>query len=737
LRYTDHKVIGLQYFATAMVFLLVGFALMLLMRWQLAWPMSPLPAPLAALAGESNAPGGYMAPEFYNQLVAMHGTVMIFLAVVPLLTGAFGNYLVPLRVGASDMAFPRWNAVSYWLFLAAGVLMLLGFFAEGGAANSGWTSYPPLAVLAAAGQDYWLIGILILGVSAMLNSINVITTVVQLRSNGLAFMQLSFFVWAQLVAALLLLLAFPSLQAAGVLQLLDRVAGTSFFLPSGLVVSGVPYREVSGGGNPLLWQHLFWFLGHPEVYVLVLPAIGIVAEIIAANTGRPLWGYRAMVASVLFLGVMSMIVWAHHMFLTGMGTVLGAFFQVTTMIISIPSVVLITSLLLSLWGGSIRFTSPMLFALAFLPMFGIGGLSGLPLGLAASDVILHDTWYVVGHFHFLVAPGTVFAIFAGIYHWFPTVTGRSLNHRLAHVHFWGSLITMTAIFVPMFTLGLRGVNRRLYDAGLQYAHAQDTLGVQQHMTWAALALALAQLPFVVNVVMTLRRHPAEGAPPGAVAARRTTPNGDTHGEIPWSHTPRPDSRTTNIRIGTWLFVASEAMLFGSLFSSYVLLRAGAASWDDPGAFTNAWQLGLLTLTLAICSVAVQVALTRVHGSSHGGLSDVPSTTSSSHAVSAGVSRFLWGAGASGLTFIALKLIDYTALLDAGLHPARSLAAACWFVLTGAHGLHVLGGVVAMIWIARTATRVSALCLAERLRALRLYWVFVDLVWIGILLSFSL
>ena len=504
---TDHKTVGLLYFLTALGFLLVGFVLMLLLRWQLAWPAAPMPGVLAALVGSANAPSGVMAPEFYNQLVGMHGTVMIFLAVVPLLTGAFGNYLVPLLIGARDMAYPRLNATSYWVFLVAGLVMLASFFVEGGAANSGWTSYPPLAVLATRGQDLWLASIFLLGVSAMLNSVNVIATVVQLRAPGLGFMQLPFFVWAQLIAALLLLLAFPSLQAAGVLQLMDRVVGTSFFLPSGLVVNGVPLQGASGDGNALLWQHLFWFLGHPEVYVLILPAIGIVSEVIVSHTGQPLWGYRGMVWAVLFLGVMSMIVWAHHMFLTGMGTTIGAFFQVTTMIVSIPSVVLVTSLMLSLWGGAIRFTTPMLFALAFLPMFGIGGLTGLPLGLAASDVILHDTWYVVGHFHFLVAPGTLFAIFAGIYYWFPRVTGRTLNHRLGVVHFWGSFATMTAIFLPMFTLGLRGVNRRLYDAGISYAHAQGTLGIQQHMTWAAVALGVFQIPFVINVVVSLWRQP--------------------------------------------------------------------------------------------------------------------------------------------------------------------------------------------------------------------------------------
>lgn len=512
-RLTDHRTVGLQYALTALVFLLAGYLLMLLLRWQLAWPTSPMPPLAAALVGDANAPGGYMAPEFYNQLVAMHGTVMIFLAVVPLLTGAFGTSIVPLQIGAPGMAFPRVHAASYWIYLAAGLLMLSGFLAPGGAASAGWTSYPPLAVLAPHGQDLWLSGIVLLGVSSMLGAVSMITTVVQLRAPGLTFLRLPFFVWSQLVAALLLLLAFPALQAAAILQLADRLVGTSFFMPDGLVVGGVPVERFSGGGSPMLWQHLFWFLAHPEVYVLILPAIGIVAEIIAANTRRPVWGYRAMVGAALFIGVMSLIVWAHHMFLTGMSTSLSAFFQVTTVIISIPSVVLVTALVLSLWGGAIRFTTPMLFALAFLPMFGLGGLTGLPLGLAASDVMLHDTWYVVGHFHLIVAPGTLFAVFAGFYHWFPKVTGRMLHHGLGIAHFWGSLLAMAAIFVPMLTLGLRGVNRRMYDAGLQFTHAQGTLGIQEHMTWAALALGVVQLAFVANIVWSLRRGEAAGANP--------------------------------------------------------------------------------------------------------------------------------------------------------------------------------------------------------------------------------
>jgi cytochrome c oxidase subunit I len=285
---------------------------------------------------------------------------------------------------------------------------------------------------------------------------------------------------------------------------MDKVAHTSFFLPTGLAVEGGALAHNSGGGSPLLWQHLFWFLGHPEVYVLILPAMGIVGEIIANNTRKPLWGYRAMVYGVIFLGFMSFAVWAHHMFLTGMGTVISAFFQTTTMIISVPSVIVLTALLLSLYGGSIRFNTPMLFALAFLPMFGIGGLSGLPLGLAASDIPLHDTMYVVGHFHYVVAPGTIFALFAGIYYWYPKITGRMMNEALGWIHFGGSFLCMNGILFPMLILGLAGVNRRLYDGGMQYAHAQPLHNLQVGMSYAAWALALFQLPFIWNVFASLK-----------------------------------------------------------------------------------------------------------------------------------------------------------------------------------------------------------------------------------------
>jgi cytochrome c oxidase subunit 1 len=500
---TDHKVIGLQYGFTSLFFLLVGFALVILIRWQHAFNGQPLPF-FGALLGETNAPGGVIAPEFYNQLGAMHGTIMVFLGVVPLAFGAFGNYIVPLQIGAPDMAFPRLNATSYWLYLAGGLVMLFSFFVPGGAANNGWTSYAPLSDFAAGhGQTLWLFGMLLLIFSSLLGAMNFIATIIQLRAPGMTWFRLPFFVWAQFITAFLLLLAFPALQAAAVLQGMDRLAGTSFFLPSGLVVTGQP-AAVAGGGNALLWQHLFWFLGHPEVYVLILPAMGIIAEVIANNTRKPLWGYRLMVYSIFVLGFLSFIVWAHHMFLTGMGTAISAFFQATTMIISIPSVIVLRSLILSLYGGSIRFNTPMLFALAFMPMFGLGGLTGLPLGLAATDIPLHDTNYVVAHFHYLVAPGTIFALFAGIYYWFPKITGRMMNETLGRIHFVGSLICMNVIFLPMFIQGLAGVNRRLWDGGAIYTHAQETISLNVPMVYAAFGLAFFQLFFIVNLLMSIR-----------------------------------------------------------------------------------------------------------------------------------------------------------------------------------------------------------------------------------------
>ena len=516
---TDHKVIGIQYAITGLCFLFFGFCLMLVMRYQLAYPNSPLPLTTYVMTG-----------EFYNMMGAMHGTIMVFLGVVPILVGAFGNFVMPLQIGAKDMAFPKLNMASYWVYFLGGVVMLFSFFVPGGAAQSGWTSYPPLAVIAGMGQDFWLVGMVCLITSSLLGSVNFIVTIIQLRAPGMTMFRLPFFVWAQLVTAFLLLLAFPPLEAAGILQLMDRLLDTSFFDPGGLVISGVP-RETAGGGNPVLWQHLFWFLAHPEVYVLVLPAMGIVAEVIANNTRKPLWGYKSLVYSTIFLGFMSFVVWAHHMFMTGMGATMSAFFATTTMIISIPSVIILTALILTLYNASIRFTTPMLFALAFLPMFAIGGLTGLPLGLPAADIQLHDTYYVIAHFHYVVAPGTIFGIFAGIYYWFPKVTGRKMSEGLGKTHFWLSLICINAVFLPMFFNGMAAALRRGFDPMI-YETSKAVMGLTRMSSWSAWALGVVQLPFIFNFFKSIRwGEKVSDNPWGATTLEWLAPSPPPHGNF--------------------------------------------------------------------------------------------------------------------------------------------------------------------------------------------------------------
>jgi cytochrome c oxidase subunit 1 len=417
--------------------------------------------------------------------------------------------------------------------------MMASFFVPGGAAKSGWTSYPPLANIADMnhlpffnGQTLWLVGMVFNITASLLGSVNFIATIIQLRAPGMTWMRLPFFVWTQFITAFLLLLAFPPLEAAGVMQLMDRVFGTSFFMPTGLVV-GQQLTQWAGGGSPLLWQHLFWFLAHPEVYVLILPGMGMVAEIIANNTRKPLYGYKAMVGAIFVLGFLSFIVWAHHMYMTGMGAKVAAFFQVTTIMISVPSVILLTALLLSLWGGSIRFTMPMLFAAAFLPMFGIGGLTGIPLAFNATDLYLHDTYYVIGHFHYIVAPGTIFAIFAGVYYWYPKATGRQMSDWLGKLHFWGSLITINGVFFPMLLQGMAGVHRRWYDGGATYDQLiTPVIHWNSFMSTSAFLLAVAQIPFIINFFWSIRNGRKVGRNPwDATTLEWDAPSPPPHGNF--------------------------------------------------------------------------------------------------------------------------------------------------------------------------------------------------------------
>ena len=521
---TDHKMIGIQYGISGLVFLLFGFFLMMLMRWSIAYPGEPIPG----LVGLQSipvigdifremigrwAPGGVINGELYNMLGAMHGTIMVFFGIVPLGFAAFANFVMPLQIGTIDMAFPRLNMLSYWFFFISGVLMIASFFLGTGPVQTGWTMYSPLASTTTLaynniwmhGHTWWLLAMVFNISASLLGSVNIITTVINLRTKGMTWMRMPFFCWAMFVTAFLLLLAFPPLEVAAILQLSDRVFGSSFFLPTGLMEGG-QHLDISGGGSPILYQHLFWFLAHPEVYVLILPAFAILTDVIPANARRPLWGYKAMVYSVLTLGFLSFLVWAHHMYLTGMGTMMSTYFQITTVLISVPSVILLTCLMISLWGGSIRFTPQMLFASAFLPMFGIGGLTGLPLAFSFIDLALHDTYYVIGHFHYVVAPGTIFGLFAGVYHWYPKVTGRIMNDFLGKLHFWPSLVGMNLIFAPMFIQGMAGFHRRWYDGG---AYFQETsanwLWLNEVMSFGAFILAISQVPFILNFFLSIKR----------------------------------------------------------------------------------------------------------------------------------------------------------------------------------------------------------------------------------------
>jgi len=587
--------------------LLLAFGLILLIRWQLAYPETAVPGTVGLLdANHPWMPGGVLLPRFYNQLAGMHGTIMVFFAVVPLLVGALGNALVPAMIGARGFALPGMARASWWNFVLGIGLVLYSFFAEDGPAATGWTAYAPLSNIEPDGQTWWLLGIGAVYLSSLLLSINLIATIVQCRAPGITFWKLPFFVWSQLVTCFLLLLAFPPLTAAAALQLMDRLAGSNFFVPSGLVVDGSVLAG-AGGGSALLWQHLFWFLAHPEVYVLLLPSIGIVSEIYQVHGRAKPWSYGTMVAATLLLGLMSMLVWAHHMYLTGMGAVMNSFFQTTSIIISLPSIMLGMGLLMTLWNARIRYTAAMCYALGFLPMFALGGFTGLPLALGATNVPLHDTNYVVGHFHLIAAPGTLFAIFAAIHHWFPKFTGRMLNETLGKFHFWLSLLGMTGVFGSMLLQGFAGVNRRLYDGGMLYAHGAEVHWLQKAATHSAFLLAAAQLIFLVNLAWTLSRPKNATANPWDGEGSDWIPEVEL-APAPASTETLPATGFHTLRLATLLLIAASAMFFGALFSSYVFLREAAVDWpvvlNASSASKALWPiLGSTALFMLACGLS--------------------------------------------------------------------------------------------------------------------------------------
>jgi cytochrome c oxidase subunit 1 len=489
---TDHKMIARQFLFLGLFMMILGGLMALMIRWELAWPETQVPG--TRWIPEPFMTDGYMNPSFYNQLFTMHATIMVFFVVMPILVGCFGNFLIPLMIGARDMAFPVLNMLSFWVGAVSGVVMLAGFFVPGGHAAGGWTSYAPLTAVTQYtgvnwGQNLWCISLIILGISSLMGSINYITTIVNMRAPGMTFFRMPLVIWSLFIVAILLLLALPVLTSALAMLLLDRMAGTSFFLPA-------------GGGEPLLWQHLFWFFGHPEVYILILPAMGIGSDILTVFARKPIFGYRAMAFSMIGLAFLSWIVWGHHMFQSGMNPALGTGFMISTMVIALPSAIKTFNWLGTLWGGSIRFTTPMLNALAFVSMFVIGGLSGIYMASTPVDIFIHDTYYIVAHIHYVVFGGSVFGIFAAIYYWFPKMFGRMMNETLGKIHFWPTFIAFNCTFFPMHILGIGGHMRRIYNP-MQYEFLKPLQPVNVFITVSAIGLGLAQIPFVINFFWSL------------------------------------------------------------------------------------------------------------------------------------------------------------------------------------------------------------------------------------------
>jgi len=505
----DHKVIGKQYLLYALAMLVVGGLLATLVRYQLAWPGRPLPF-MGKLAPEG-MPSGIMLPEFYNSLFTMHATIMIFFAIMPILIGAFGNFVVPIQIGARDMAFPKLNMMSFWVAVPAAVIIIWSFFVTGGAAGGGWTSYAPLSAIQPRGQTLWLISLLILGLSSLLTAVNFITTIINMRAPGMTFFRMPLTVWALFITAILLLLALPVLSAALIMLLFDRTLGTTFFLPAGMIISGQPWPN-AGGGQVLLWQHLFWFFGHPEVYIMILPAMGITSEILPVFSRKPIFGYRAMAYSMMGIAGLGFIVWGHHMFMSGMNPILGTTFMLSTMVIAVPSAIKTFNWLGTVWGGDIHFTTPMLNALSFVAMFVIGGLSGIFMASTPVDIFIHDTYFIVGHIHYVLFGGSLFGAFAGLYYWYPKMFGRMMSERWGKIHWAITFVTFNLVFFPMHFLGMRGMPRRIYDY-TQYSLFKNLQPMNQFMTICLFVLGAAQIILVFNFFLSMRRGKVAGANP--------------------------------------------------------------------------------------------------------------------------------------------------------------------------------------------------------------------------------
>lgn len=537
---TDHKMISKQFLITGFIMGFIGMIMSTLFRLQLGWPGESFWI-VDKLLG-SWAENGVIAPDKYLALVTMHGTIMVFFLLTAGLSGTFSNLLIPLQIGARDMASGFLNMLSYWFFFVSCIIMLISLGVEGGSASAGWTIYPPLSALPQAipgsglGMTLWLTAMAIFIVSSLLGSLNYIVTILNLRTKGMSMTRLPLTIWSFFLTAIIGVVSFPVLLSAALLLIFDRSFGTSFYL-SDIYIGGQVLEH--SGGSPILFEHLFWFLGHPEVYIVLLPALGITSEVISTMTRKPIFGYRAMIGSMVAIAFLSTIVWGHHMFVTGMNPFLGAVFTFTTLLIAIPSAVKVFNYLTTLWKGNIKFSPAALFSIGLVSTFISGGLTGLILGDSALDINVHDTYFVVGHFHIVMGLSAIFGMFAGVYHWFPKLFGRMMNNKLGQLHFWITIVCAYGIFFPMHFLGLAGVPRRYYTNS-EFPLFKNLLDINILISTFAIAVAFGQLLFLYNFVFSALRGPkAPQNPWDGNSLEWTTPvehiHGNWYGDIPEVH----------------------------------------------------------------------------------------------------------------------------------------------------------------------------------------------------------
>jgi cytochrome c oxidase subunit I len=539
----DHKTIAKQFLITGIVWAIIGGLFSVFFRLQLGYPDQTFPW-LEDLLGRW-AEGGRIKPEFYYALVTMHGTVLVFFVLTAGLSGTFSNFLIPLQIGARDMASPMLNMLSYWFFFGASVVMISSLFIQTGPFSGGWTAYPPLSAVgdmspgSKLGVDLWITAMALFVVSSLLGGLNYIATILNMRTKGMSMTRLPLTIWAFFFTAVLGVLSFPVLFSGFILLLFDRNLGTSFYL-SEIYVQATQQALPNEGGSAILYQHLFWFLGHPEVYIILLPAMGMASEILSTNSRKPIFGYMAMVGSLFAIAILAFLVWAHHMFVTGLNPFLGAFFVLLTLLIAVPSAIKVFNWLTTIWRGNIRFTPAMLFALGFVSLFISGGLTGIFLGNSALDIHLHDTYFVIAHFHIVMGVASFFGMFAGVYHWFPKMFGRYMNNTLGYIHFWGTLVCAYVIFWPMHYEGLAGMPRRYYDFS-QWQTFKQFGDLNQMITIASIISFVLQLVFVFNFFYSIfkGRKVLSLNPWGSNTLEWTTPlrpgHGNWPGEIPEVH----------------------------------------------------------------------------------------------------------------------------------------------------------------------------------------------------------